>query len=260
MLNLAIECSGIGGSIAVFEGDAVLAMVQLPAPQSSVQTLSQGIDELLKPLSPRLPEMLSVTVGPGSFTGLRVGLATAKMLAWAWGVPVAAVDTLAVVAWRAARAEISQPPVSRVVIPVINAFRKQVFAGAWQRQGAQFVQLAAAQVIDAATWQRQPVAALAGALPPHRPLTAGGPPPLITGPGLSLYPPTLQPAPELAPPEWWQPRATEVGELGWQILLAGQTTTAHDLRAHYVRASAAEEKQRTANSTTAPGLGQSPAC
>ncbi|MFO0943365.1 MAG: tRNA (adenosine(37)-N6)-threonylcarbamoyltransferase complex dimerization subunit type 1 TsaB [Pirellulales bacterium] len=159
MLQLAIECSGIHGSIAVCEGRPCTASIALPTNKNSVQTLAQAVKSAL---AGSLPSFISVTSGPGSFTGLRVGLTTVKMLGLAWNLPIVAVDTLQVLAHQIA----AQQFVNRqsdsgpiIVVPVINAFRRQVFASVWLAgANGTIVPLTNAQVLDADTWLSNPLA------------------------------------------------------------------------------------------------------
>ena len=99
MTNLAIECSGTAGSVALFDGENPICYSDLDTSFSSVRTLAGEIERVMRG-QPK-PSFISVTNGPGSFTGLRVGLTTAKMLALAWNVPVMPVDTLQAIALRA---------------------------------------------------------------------------------------------------------------------------------------------------------------
>ena len=109
--HLAIESSGLGGSVALFEYDGnfhgqLHSQLILPNSMGSVRTLAPAIEQLLREAQLLVKQLgsLSVTNGPGSFTGLRVGLATAKMFAWTQRIPVVPVDTLEAIANRFAQA------------------------------------------------------------------------------------------------------------------------------------------------------------
>ncbi len=243
MLHLAIECSGIVGSVALWEADLPLARLELPSHQSSIQTLASTLQQLLANSATR-PKFLSVSNGPGSFTSLRVGLATAKMLAMAWDIPVVGVDSLAAIAYRQATEHPHQPPYAeRVVVPVINAFRKQVFASAWIISSQGFENLAQSQVVDASLWCSQPLESVQIHPNGQRRSNWQHLPVLITGTGLAIYTPSsLPPSHALADISAWLPRAEEVAQLGWQAYRAGEAVSAGELTPNYVRSSAAEEK------------------
>lgn len=290
MLHLAIECSALAGGVALLQRQNVVAERLLPPNVGSVQSLAPTIAELLAqygPGSSAQVELISVTHGPGSFTGLRAGLATAKMLGLAWQIPLVAVDTLHVIAARSAQnvlknyreageklgAEADRP----IVVSVLNAFRKQVFAAAWripadgpqakdapQESGLAMIPLAEAQVLDAPLWQAQPLSSLKARLQESSPQSSKPPnsppalPPIacastleenplasrriwISGPGLRTYPPRSDSDVNLIDPSHWDPVASWVGRLGWQHYLAGQVVSAAELSPNYVRGSAAQE-------------------
>ena len=129
MTNLAIECSGTAGSVALFDGETPICYTPLDASFSSVCTLASEIERIIRGRTK--PSVISVTNGPGSFTGLRVGLTTAKMLGLAWDIPIVPVDTLQAIALRAHEAEPQSQAVD-AVLAFMNAFRGQVFANAVQ--------------------------------------------------------------------------------------------------------------------------------
>lgn len=250
MLILAIECSGITGSVALFRDDEPLDYLDLPPHQSSVMSLSLTIQAILANSSASFPKsdaargvvpgLIAVTNGPGSFTGLRVGLATAKTLAFAWKIPVVAVDSLAAIALRASRStgDLTSNE-DLVVVSVMNAFRKQLFASMWSSSGSsnQLRQAAPTQVVDVAAWQKQPTGCLADML-----AVSASPRCLLTGPGLSICPQADCDLWTVADPSLWMPRAIEVAELGRRGFQNGLAVSATQLLPNYVRGSAAEEK------------------
>jgi tRNA threonylcarbamoyl adenosine modification protein YeaZ len=106
MQTLAIECTTEACSVALFADDR-LAHSRLIA--GDWRMLGRGHAEALVPMIAGLPgrgraDRIVVGLGPGSFTGVRIGLAAARALALAWQVPVLAYPTLALVAGGAAGA------------------------------------------------------------------------------------------------------------------------------------------------------------
>ncbi|MEX0712672.1 MAG: tRNA (adenosine(37)-N6)-threonylcarbamoyltransferase complex dimerization subunit type 1 TsaB, partial [Pirellulales bacterium] len=92
MRILALETSGKSGSVAVLRGDVLLAEEPLEPSQRSAQSLAPAMRQLLEAVAwtPRDVQLVAVTLGPGSFTGLRVGVTTAKTFAYAVGAVVVA--------------------------------------------------------------------------------------------------------------------------------------------------------------------------
>jgi tRNA threonylcarbamoyladenosine biosynthesis protein TsaB len=95
MLTLVIDTATAACSVALIDGDAVVAERHV--------VVGRGHAERLVPMIAELPdggraEAILVDVGPGSFTGIRVGIAAARALALAWGVPVAGYSSLPLVA------------------------------------------------------------------------------------------------------------------------------------------------------------------
>src|SRR5450759_3825007 len=96
MLTLAIETSGPLGSVALFESETVLGEQSLELGRQHGQSLIPTIRQLLTFYGklPRDLELVAVSIGPGSYTGLRVGVVCAKTLAYAANSQLVAVDTL----------------------------------------------------------------------------------------------------------------------------------------------------------------------
>lgn len=108
MLTLAIDSATEACSVALFEGDRLVA--------GDFRMLGRGHAEQLVPMIAALPgkgraERIAVALGPGSFTGVRVGLAAARALAFAWGAELVGYPTLALVA-AMALAEAKDGPVA----------------------------------------------------------------------------------------------------------------------------------------------------
>jgi tRNA threonylcarbamoyladenosine biosynthesis protein TsaB len=95
--------------------------------------------------------LVGVTAGPGSFTGVRVGVATAKTLAWALGAELAAVSTLAAMAADL----LADHPRRTLAVPVLDARRGEIFAALYRRQDGWVEELAAPACLPPdAWWQR----------------------------------------------------------------------------------------------------------
>jgi len=124
---LAIETATLTASVAIVEGDATLA-----ACEESVATHSDVLLTLIDralaaaSLAPDQLDGVAVGAGPGSFTGLRIGLATAKGLCYARELPLWTVSSLAALAVDAGAAA------GRIVVPVLDAKKQEVFAAAYR--------------------------------------------------------------------------------------------------------------------------------
>lgn len=97
MVLLAIETSSSQASLALSDGLQVLGESNFPSRMELCRFLAPRIGELLRSRA-ALPTAVAVGLGPGSFTGLRIGVATAKALAHAWQIPLAGVCSLEVMA------------------------------------------------------------------------------------------------------------------------------------------------------------------
>lgn len=98
---LALDTCLTACSVAVLDGDAVLAARSEAMPRGHQERLAPLVQELMAKAGVRFPNLtrVGVTVGPGSFTGLRVGIAFAKGLGAALNIPVVGVGTLEAMAY-----------------------------------------------------------------------------------------------------------------------------------------------------------------
>jgi tRNA threonylcarbamoyl adenosine modification protein YeaZ len=128
---LAIETGGITGSAAFSIVGELVCFKPFDRSKRTAVTLAPAIAELLaQSRQSAVPiDAVAVNVGPGSFTGLRIGVTTSKTLAYALGCTVIAVDSLACIA----SAAFDQHPELNAVCVVLNAYRQQFFVARWKR-------------------------------------------------------------------------------------------------------------------------------
>lgn len=131
MIVLAVDTTTAHESVAVVKGDVLLAEVRLGATDTHSTRLMPAIEFLLASaqLAPAQLDGFAVTAGPGSFTGLRVGLSTVQGLALAAGRPCWPACTLDVLAARMAGA-------GAHLVPLMDAFRGEVYSARYDAQGA----------------------------------------------------------------------------------------------------------------------------
>lgn len=216
-LILALDTATEKGSLALAAGDGLLVESFLRSPGTYLQNLLPAVEELLRTAGHSLQEIeaIAVSQGPGNFTGLRIGLATAKGLAWALNRPLAAVSTLEALAAQCP----CQPHPTAVIM---DAKREEVYLGLFHCPEA------IPQALSEP--QRLPVAALPALL---------SPPLLITGPGLNAYGnflgKHLSPTITWAPPSKRHPRAATIARLGRLRLQQGLTVPPPQLVPAYLR-------------------------
>jgi tRNA threonylcarbamoyladenosine biosynthesis protein TsaB len=133
MRVLAVETSTLAGGVALVDGDRLVAEYLLDVSVTHSERLLAAIDTVMADAgwTPGDLQGLAVAVGPGSFTGLRVGLSTVKGLAWALGLPVAAIPTLDAMA-------AAVPWAALPVCPVLQARRNEVYAALYRWDGEDF--------------------------------------------------------------------------------------------------------------------------
>jgi tRNA threonylcarbamoyladenosine biosynthesis protein TsaB len=221
MRILAIETTDIAGSVAALEGDRLLAQCDLDSSKRSAQTLAGGIAALLGKIGwqPQNVQLIGVATGPGSFTGLRVGVTTAKMYAYAVGAEVMGVNTLEAIVHQA-------PGNIRKIWAVLDAQREQVFAAQFSRNADGWRWMGEPSLLDNAAWLAR-LAASDG----------------VTGPGLTKLSSRLPHEVSQVDRQLWPPKAAAVGKLAWQQYQSGRRDELRSLVPHYFRPSAAEEKR-----------------
>ena len=135
-MQLAIDTSTDTASLALLKDGAILAELTWHCQQNHSVELMPRLSQLLEQTKCALKSISSIIVakGPGSFNGLRVGVSTAKALAFSLEIPIAGISTLEAEAYQ--HAEIELP-----VCPIFNAGRGEIAAAIYQRKGNQWHQL-----------------------------------------------------------------------------------------------------------------------
>lgn len=127
MKLLALDSSGLVASVAIIENDTAIAEYTINHKKTHSQTLLPMLDEVKRMTELDLKEIdaIAIAAGPGSFTGLRIGSATAKGLGLALNVPIVAVPTLEGLAYNFYGSE-------KIICPLMDARRNQVYTGIYE--------------------------------------------------------------------------------------------------------------------------------
>jgi len=221
---LALETSGPLASVAALDGNNLLAQMELNPSTRSAASLAPAVRELLSRADwpPASVELVAVAIGPGSFTGLRIGVTTAKVFAYAVGAELIGVNTLDVVA-RQVPTEIAR----RSLSAVLDAGRGQVFARRFERQDDDSCAPTGETAIEPIEeWLRQ--------LEPED---------AVTGPALESLADRIPSGVSVVDALHWRPMAATVVRLAALRHAAGQREDVWKLAPLYLRRSAAEEKR-----------------
>ena len=235
MRILGIESSSLVASAAVVENEVTLAEYTINYKKTHSQTLLPMIDEMMRLLDmePSAVDAIAVSGGPGSFTGLRIGSATAKGLGLALKKPLIHVPTLDAMAYGLFGA-------SGLICPMMDARRQQVYTGIYRFEERFEIVMEQSALAVADLAER---------------LNALGERVIFLGDGVPVYEKQL--AETLTVPYCFAPahvnrqRAASVAALGAVYFAEGKTETAAEHKPDYLRKSQSErereEKEREGN-------------
>jgi len=218
---LIIETSGQPGVVALAAGEKLLGEQRLNEARRHARDLAPMVSALLAKQGWRALDLEGVFVsrGPGSYTGLRVGVMSAKTLAYATGARLLALDTFAAIARQA-------PSNANMVDVVADAQQDKLYVQRFRRQSANAWEATAALAIT-------PFADWLATLTPDV---------AVMGPGLTENETRLPPTVMVAPREDWQPRAASLLALGMECWRRGDRDDPFAVEPLYLRPSSAEEK------------------
>ncbi len=218
---LALETTETAAGLAAFRDCNLLLEMDLDPNQRSARSLAPGVRELLGRVGWRTSELdlVAVGIGPGSFTGVRVGVTTAKVLAYAAGAEVLGVETPATIA-AAVPGEVQHLSV------VLDAQRGQLVTQRFHRGPDQ-------RLVAGQPWQLMAIDAWLESLAPGV---------AVAGPVLRRLADRIPDHVWLLAPAFWSPRAATVGRLAVADHALGRRDDLWKLLPIYFRRSAAEEK------------------
>lgn len=214
---LAMDTATPAGSVALLQRDRILASRYFDVGVQHSQHLAAEIAQIMDTadIGPNQLDAVAVTIGPGSFTGLRIGLSTAKGLCLATGVPLVTVSTLEALAARL-------PYCRHPVCPMLDARRGDVYAALYDTSSGmrprqiESTRAEAAQVL-LEEWARSETVFLGDGAAANAELLAG------------------HPFAQVAPAHCFKPEASVVAWLGQHKLASGDTADLATSEPEYVR-------------------------
>ena len=219
---LILETSGRRGQVALAEGAALLAVRSLDEARRHARDLAPTVADLLasQHWKPRDLHAVIVSIGPGSYTGLRVGVMSAKTFAYAAGCSLVGVETFAAVAQQ------TPPGVPQLDI-LADAQKTNIYVQSFVQAADGWRATVALTIQPFADWLRGRAADA-----------------WVSGPGLLKWRTQLPAEVRVVDEAHWEPRPESLLHRGLARLEAGSTDNALSLEPLYLRPSSAEEQWR----------------
>lgn len=125
--TIAFDTSNQPLSVALFDADDVIAQIETNISRNQSEQLLPAIDQLVKDAGwqPADLDRVVVSAGPGSYTGLRIGVTTAKTLAYTLGIELAGISSLAIMA-------ANVPDTDALIIPIMDARNDNLYGAAYE--------------------------------------------------------------------------------------------------------------------------------
>ncbi len=241
MKIVALDSSGLVASVAVLEEDVLVAEYTVNYKKTHSQTLLPMLDEVKRMLELDMStvDAIAVSAGPGSFTGLRIGSATAKGLGLALSIPIIPVPTLHALAYNAFASR-------DIICPIMDARRNQVYTGLFDWSDNELRILMDQCPMDIVE------------LCERITQVADGRNVMFIGDGIPVYSETIDKvltcAHSYAPANMNRQRAASVGVRAMELYRAGVYEKASEHKPEYLRMSQAErermEKQESENANS----------
>lgn len=229
MKILALDSSGLVASAAIVEEDKMIAEYTINHKKTHSQTLLPMLDEILRMTETELEEIDAIAIagGPGSFTGLRIGSATAKGLGLALDKPLISIPTVDALAYNLYGN-------SQIICPIMDARRNQVYTGFYEFVNGEF-----------RVRKGQMAASIEDTV---QELNLLGREVIFVGDGILPYKESIKQNIKVpysfAPAHLNRQRAGAVGSLAVKYFKAGRFETATEHQPEYLRMSQAERELR----------------
>jgi tRNA threonylcarbamoyladenosine biosynthesis protein TsaB len=228
VLILAVDTTTPGGSVALLEDETLIGEANVESAATHSARLFRSIDFLVGAIGKDIKDVdaFAVAAGPGSFTGIRIGVGAVKSLAFASGKPAAPVSTLLALATKLASDG------ARLVCPLLDAKKGEIYAGLFEARRGGLVETIPQGAYDPEGFFAR--------LPARRVIA-------FAGSGLAVYRDKLAPfiGEKACFPERSPFIAAEVGRIGARAVRSGKGVDAASLGPLYFRRSQAEETCRT---------------
>ena len=229
MKLLAIDSSGMVASVAVLTEDKLIGEYTINNKKTHSQTLLPMIDEMMQMIGQDISDIdaIAIAAGPGSFTGLRIGSATAKGLALALNKPIISVPTMEAIASNVYGTE-------QLLCPIMDARNQQVFTGMYRYVDGKLTTVIEQTVL--------PVEELCNKINELKQDI------MFLGDGVSVYETYLEEHVTVkktyAPAHLINQRASAVGMCGFRLYQEGKVDTADSHVPEYLRLSQAEREMQ----------------
>lgn len=242
MRILGLDSSGLVASVAVVEDENLLGEYTVNYKKTHSQTLLPMLDEVARMIELDMAtiDAIAIAGGPGSFTGLRIGSATAKGLGLALGKPIINVPTVDALAYNLVGHQ-------DMVCPLMDARRNQTYTGLYrfERNTLEVMREQCAVGIDEIIAD----------------INERGVPVVFLGDGVPVFTPYIEEnikvAYSFAPAHMNKQRAGAVAALGMKYFADGRYETAEEHKPEYLRLSQAERERAAKEEASAGGEGNS---
>jgi len=243
-LILAVETSGRIGSVVIALGEQMLSEARFSGPMRHSAEIFPVVHRLLDRFNrkPKEIEHIYISIGPGSFTGLRIAVALAKTMHLANAAKIIAVNTLDVIAANATDYIIKEEKAKGLaeIATILDAKRNQFFIAVYQNKQGQWKKsmpdclMTARQFLENFARNAQPI--------------------WLLGEGLVYHKDKFKTdGTRFLNERYWSPRAEKVHLLGWQKALAGQFADPLTLQPTYLRRPDIKEKRNAKQKSGARG-------